>query len=418
MSPAASDAEDKPHKAGPKSKKFKLASILPKSKKGDQATKTEKSSPAKTETPTKISRKGMPKIRKIALTTPTSATRRDGQTYPILREGSTEFDRFYDLPDEWVKKLSQRQDGASKGCWDAYLYPPKRFKHKQLRSAMELMKFVMKNPDCELDPYYVNMDKNPNTIMDGNENPTPTTLRLMELVRRVKSNEEVNIEDFLNVKEKNKSKNKTKELQENFVVKEKKKMKGPRGRPKKSGPTPLELEMNLPKINMTEGIKLEKIFHQCTSKPSKHELKSYARDLDLKYRDVKKWFNIKWAAKEKYNAETVTTTQDESDDDEDLISRPRQVQRFDVLMSDDDPLDEPSVDDEPSAFDNSSVVIENGEQDNDELITGDETKTDDVELIVGDSNKTDDAELIIADDNKSEEDEDDEAIEIDAEVFI
>ncbi len=60
------------------------------------------------------------------------------------------------LPDGWVKRITQRRSGATKGDRDVYLLPPPGRHQRRLRSNVELLKFIRDYPDVPLNPVYVN----------------------------------------------------------------------------------------------------------------------------------------------------------------------------------------------------------------------------------------------------------------------
>ena len=106
-------------------------------------------------------------------------------SFPMIRPESTERDMNYDLPDGWTKRVVHR-NGASDLC-DVYLTPPNGYKlksgRKRIRSSTELRNFILENPDCPIDPHFVNMNRSPEPAMAGGA-VSPTTRKLVEFIER------------------------------------------------------------------------------------------------------------------------------------------------------------------------------------------------------------------------------------------
>ncbi len=83
------------------------------------------------------------------------------------RESSSQSVKVQELPDGWVKRIIQRRSGATKGHWDVYLIPPGRH-HRQLRSTVELMKFIQNYPNVPVNPTYVNFERSFEPLKEGN----------------------------------------------------------------------------------------------------------------------------------------------------------------------------------------------------------------------------------------------------------
>jgi hypothetical protein len=183
--------------------------------------------------------------------------------YPILKPGTTDHDHIYDLPDGWSKRITQRQGGASLGAWDAYLMPPIEYKHKRLRSVVELMEFLIKHRDCEIDPRHVNLEKTPEIVMGPIEMLNSSTKKLMEFVKVLKSGAEINIQDFVRKKPpKEKTDGSSK------VVKRKRTKKSKT----EDGQNQETLEPIPPQFDLSQILKLEKMFHYSVSVPTPEQV--------------------------------------------------------------------------------------------------------------------------------------------------
>ena len=192
-------------------------------------------------------------------------------SYPILKEGSSEHDRTFELPDGWTKKIIQRRGGASEGSWDAYLIPPRQYKHKQLRSVIELGNFLMKYPDCEIKCRHVNMEKLPEVVTGSEERLGSTTQKLMSFVDALKRGENVTVESHFKI---NKSKKVLKEKavgsDENKPAKVKRKYTK-----KPIEEVPEEVKPVLPQFTLDQTLKLEKLFHASARVPTPEEVEHW-----------------------------------------------------------------------------------------------------------------------------------------------
>ncbi len=85
------------------------------------------------------------------------------------------------LPDGWVKRITQRRSGISKGGLDVYLLPPPGHRQRRLRSTVELMRFIRDYPHVPLDPVYVNFGRSFEPADEG------SILNLLHAVKLMKN---------------------------------------------------------------------------------------------------------------------------------------------------------------------------------------------------------------------------------------
>lgn len=286
-------------------------------------------------------------------------------TKAVLAEDSTETDKHYYLPDGWRKRTTQRLSGQSEGKWDAYIYPPKEYKEGKIRSNSDMFRFLAKYPEIEINPRYVNMDRLPEQIESDSDVPSQSTKKLIEFIQKLKSGEEINLDEYLKYPAKEP---KTSDPNLN---------QGEAGnqnmaqdvRAKKARKSSLEVEFKLSPMSLQQGLKLEKIFHENSNIPTDEQLRSWAKELKLKYPAVKKWFAIKWRAKLEYEANSYNPEdENEEDFDEFVTPRCRKLQRFDVTFNSD-----PMLQIHDGSF---NIGIENGDDDEDDFGGFEETEID------------------------------------------
>jgi len=220
--------------------------------------------------------------------------------YPILQDGSTERSKCYKLPHEWKKEFSQRQGGVSGGKWDAYLHPPPQFKHKKIRSLPDLFSFIKQYPECPIDPVFVNMDGGPSAVEGQVDSKLSIgACKVYEFLQRIRAGEDV--DDFYTPAKKAKMGTKSDKSsphgEQSLVAK---KIKG----------VPAEVETEL-------------LRHASSEMPSKKEMKRMAKETDLSYKLVKKWFTNYFKFKERLTTSSFFLKEehlpDFSDDSGDLF---------------------------------------------------------------------------------------------------
>ena len=192
---------------------------------------------------------------------------------PFLREGSTDKDLTYELPDGWSKRIIQRQTGVSIGTWDAYLFPPPSYRHKKLRSVVELINFVLKFKDCKIDARYVNLESRPEIISGGVEKLGSATHKLIEFLVKVNSGQDVKIEDYMGKAQTIKNANRKAALEESLadgtaIIDKHGKVRLKRKKNVKS-----QAENLFPKFNLSQSLKLEKLFHAAASVPTPEQVR-------------------------------------------------------------------------------------------------------------------------------------------------
>ena len=85
------------------------------------------------------------------------------------------------LPGGWLKTIKKRRK-SKRPRFDAFLYPPKG---NRIRTAIELMNFLAKNPELcpDFNPYLINLE----TKIGNGQNPNYSTRRLASFLHYVKS---------------------------------------------------------------------------------------------------------------------------------------------------------------------------------------------------------------------------------------
>lgn len=195
-------------------------------------------------------------------------------SWPILKEGSTDKDQIYELPDGWTKRIVQRQAGATVGTWDAYLFPPPSYKHKRLRSVIELFNFVLKHKDSKIDANHVNLESKPEIITGGVEKLGSSTHKLIEFLVKVNAGEEVKIEDYMGKAQSKRNANRQAALDasqvDGVVIDAKGTVK--RNYKRKNFPKIRNGHLDILKFNLSQSLKLEKLFHAAATVPTPEQV--------------------------------------------------------------------------------------------------------------------------------------------------
>ena len=238
-------------------------------------------------------------------------------------------------PGGWTKKISQRNFGTRE--MDTYLYSPTG---KKLRSTLELYKYITEHPEYwqNFDPYEINVEKQQERLVNPNHG-TNNLIHFLELVNSGMCSQDAfektvpkprKIKEAFRRKDYSKTSNSMMEpnsVMEHFDHNYSKISNSMMG--SKSFMEHFEHEnTTLCRLSREVVVNLERHFLENPVVPTAVQMTIWARQYQVDFETVKKWFRLQWKGRLNYQYKKSQETE--------LIdtSRTRPIKKFEAEMID------------------------------------------------------------------------------------